>query len=272
MIVKHKNDFSSYLSDWFTTLQMVRLNLRAQTQKTVLAKPKVFQALGENKYELCLMLHHLHTRMHQLEERSVIQIDLMSYSEARVFLKSVYIFCRILLDTVAAVIEYFYKKNEKINLPHSFHGLTSKQKAGQLPDELSKALSQTLSWFPDFKSRREDLVHNYQSFLILFQKDPKGKLALDHTYLSPSNISIGETLGDIRHYVGFLLRSYQELVDALLDLFDLKFKDWYGMVQGQRSRTETIMEGISAYVLWWAARYGNYQHADLRICDEECKT
>jgi len=42
------------------------------------------------------------------------------------------------------MIEYFYKKNEKINLPHSFHGLISKQKAGQLPDELSKALSNSL--------------------------------------------------------------------------------------------------------------------------------
>jgi hypothetical protein len=272
MIVIHKNDFCTYLSDWFNRLQMIRLNLQIQAKRTLGTKPKPFQALGDNTYELCLMLFYLDAKMRRLEESSPNQIDLISYSEARVFLKSVYLFFRILLDTVAAVIEYFYKENEKITLPPSFRKLISKQKAGQLPDELSRALNQSLSWFPDFKSRREDLVHHYQSFLILFQKDPRGNIALDHTYLNPSDIPNGETLGNIRDYVGFLLKSYQGLVDALLDLFDLKFQDWYGIIGGYKSRTETIMEDISAYVLWWAARYGNYQHADLRISDEECKT
>jgi hypothetical protein len=269
MIVRQKNDFSTYLSDWFTTLQMISLNL--QTKKMLGTKPKPFHALGDNTYELCLMLFYLDTKMRRLEESSPNQIDMMSYSEARIFLKSVYIFFRILLDTVAAVIEYFYKENEKITLPHSFRKLISKQKAGQLPDELIRALNQSLSWFPDFKSRREDLVHHYQSFLILFQKDPRGKIALDHTYLNSSYIPNGETLGNIRDYVGFFLKGYQGLVDALLDLFDLKFRDWYGIIGGYQSRTETIMEGISAYALWWAARYGHYQHADLRISDEGLK-
>ena len=267
MIVRHKNELSTYLSDWFARLQMVRLN--KPTERMFRTKPKPFQSLGDNTYELSLMLYYLDSRLHQLEERSSIQIDPMSYSEARVFLKSVYIFFRVLLDTVAAVIEYYYKKNEKISLPQSFRRLISRQKNGQLPNELSKALSQSLSWFPDFKSRREDLVHHYQSFLILFKKDPKGETTLNHSYLHAPNVPSRETLGDIRAYVGFLLKNYQELVDALLDLFDLKFQDWYGIMGGYQSRTETIMEGISAYMIWWASRYGNYRHADLRISYED---
>lgn len=77
-----------------------------------------------------------------------------------------------------------------------------------------------------------------------------------------------ETLGSIRDYVGFLLKGYQELIDSLLDLFDLKF----GMVRGHSSRTETIMEDLSGYMLWWASTYGKYQNSNLQIIDEERKT
>lgn len=135
----------------------------------------------------------------------------------------------------------------------------------QLTAELPQALSQSLFWFPDFKSRREDLVHHYQSFLILFKKDPKGKTILDHAYLNPSNIPSEENLGDIREYLGFLLKCYQELIDSMLDLFDLKFENWYGIIGGYESRTETIMEGLSGYMIWWASKYGKYKHAGLQI-------
>lgn len=269
MIVRHKNELSTYLSDWFTSLQIVRMNLPAQSNKILGAKPKPLYALGENTYELNFMLCRLHTRMQLLEKSGPRKIDPLTYSEARVFLKSVYIFYRILLDTVAAVIEYFYKKNEKINLPSSFRALIVKQKNRLLPDELSNAIQQTLSWFPDFRSRRDDLVHHYQLFLILFQKDPKGKIALDHTYLNSTNIPTGETLGDIRDYVGFLLKCYQELIDSLLDLFDLKFQNWYGIVRGHNSRTETIMEGLPGYMLWWGSMYGKYQNNNLQIKYED---
>jgi len=204
-----------------------------------------------------------------MEKSEPSKIDPKTYSEARIFLKSAYIFYRILLDTVAAVIEYFYKKNERINLPSSFYGLISKQRKRQLPDELSNAIQQTLSWFPDFKSRRDDLVHNYQSFLILFQKDPKGETALDHTYLNSSKIPSGKNLGNIREYVGFLLKCYQELIDSLLNLFDLKFQDWYGIVIGHNSRTETILEGLTGYMLWWASIYGKYQNSNMQIKYED---
>jgi len=269
MIVRHKNDFSTYLSDWFTSLQMIRVNLPEQTNKILRAKPKPFHALGENTYELNFMLYHLNTRMQLMEKSEPSKIDPKTYSEARIFLKSAYIFYRILLDTVAAVIEYFYKKNERINLPSSFYGLISKQRKRQLPDELSNAIQQTLSWFPDFKSRRDDFVHNYQSFLILFQKDPKGETALDHTYLNSSKIPSGKNLGNIREYVGFLLKCYQELIDSLLNLFDLKFQDWYGIVIGHNSRTETILEGLTGYMLWWASIYGKYQNSNMQIKYED---
>lgn len=272
MIVRHKNEFTTYLSDWFTRLQMVRLNLPKQTNKIFRTKPKPFHALAENTYELNFMLYHLNTKMQLMEKNGLNKIDPMTYSEARIFLKSVYIFYRILLDTLAAVIEFFYKKNENINLPSSFHALVKKQRRGQLPNELSNAIQQTLSWFPDFKSRRDDLVHNYQSFLILFQKDSKGKTALDHTYLNSFKIPNGETLGDIREYVGLLLKCYQELIDFLLNLFDLKFQDWYGIVRGHNSRAETILEGLTGYMLWWASIYGKYQNSNMQIIHEGVET
>jgi hypothetical protein len=269
MIIRHKNELSTYLSDWFKSMQMMQNNLPSQANKKLIFKPKPFHALGENTYELSFMLYHLHSKMLLLEKDETNKIDSMAYSKARVYLKSVYIFYRILLDTLAAVIEYFYKKNEKINLPSSFHLLFNKQKNGQLPSELSSVIQHTLLWFPALISRRDDLVHHYQSFLILFKKDKKGKTFLDHAYLNSSKTPSRETLGDIRDYVGFLLKSYQELIDSLLNLFDLKFQDWYGIVQGHNSRTETILEGLPGYMLWWALVYGKYQNCNMRIIDEE---
>ncbi|KAF5433500.1 hypothetical protein C5S39_01575 [Candidatus Methanophagaceae archaeon] len=250
-------------------MQMIQNNLPSQTNKKLIFKPKPFHALGENTYELSFMLYYLHSNMLLLEKNETSKIDPMAYSKARVYLKSVYIFYRILLDTLATVIEYFYKKNEKISLPSSFHSLFNKQKNGQLPDELSSVIQHKLSWFPALMSRRNDLVHHYQSFLILFQKDQKGKTFLDHTYLNSFKTPNRETLGDIRDYVGFLLKSYQELIDSLLNLFDLKFQDWYGIVRGHNSRTETILEGLPGYMLWWASIYGKYQNCNMQIIDEE---
>ena len=106
-----------------------------------------------------------------LEKNETSKIGPMAYSKARVCLKTVYIFYRILLDTLAAVIEYYYKKNEKISLPSSFHSLFNKQKNGQLPDELSSVIQHTLPWFPALMSRRDDLVHLATRFC--FECEPK---------------------------------------------------------------------------------------------------
>lgn len=272
MIVRHKNEISTYLSDWYNCLQMTKNYLPSKINKKLTARPKPFNALSENTYELNFMLYNLHSNILLLENNEPKNIDLMAYSGARVYLKSAYIFYRILMDSLAAVIEYFYKENEKINLPSSFHRLLKKQEKGNLPNELSRAIQKALSFFPDLKSRRDDLVHNYQSFLLIFQKDRKGETFLDHTYLNFSKMQDMETLGSIRDYVGFLLKSYQELIDSLLDLFDSKFEVWYGIVRGHNSRTETIMEDLSGYMLWWASVYGKYQNSNLQIIYEEKKT
>jgi len=272
MIVRHKNELSTYLSDWYNCLQMTQKYLPSKTNKKIIAKPKPFNSLSENTYELNFMLHNLHFNILLLENNEPSKIDTMAYSKARVYLKSAYIFYRILMDSLAAVIEYFYKENEKINLPSSFHRLLKKHEKGNLPNELSSVIQKAFSFFLDLKSRRDDLVHNYQSFLIIFQKDRKGETFLDHNYMNFSKMQDMETLGSIRDYVGFLLKSYQELTDSLLDLFDLKFEFWYGIVRGHNSRTETIMEDLSGYMLWWASTYGKYQNSNLQIIDKEGKT
>jgi hypothetical protein len=250
-------------------MQMIQNNLPSQSNKKLTFKPKPFHALGENTYELSFMLYQLHSNMLLLEKNGTSKIDSMAYTNARVYLKSAYIFYRILLDTLTAVIEYFYKKNEKISLTPSFYSLLNKQEKGQLPPELSSLIQGTLLWFPSLRSRRDDIVHNYQSFLILFQRNQKGEIFLDHTYFNSSKTPNKETLGNIRDYVGFLLKGYQELIDSLLNLFDLKFHEWYGIVRGINSRTETILEGIPGYMLWWASSYGKYYNCNMQIIEKE---
>lgn len=153
MIARHRNDFSTYLSDWFTCIQMMQKAGSAGNHRLIGSRPKPFRALWSNTYDLSLMLFHLDSKMNVLEKKPPLELDPKAYSECMVFLKASYIFYRILLDTLAAVIEYFYKKNERINLPHSFKNLLSQHKAGKLPKELSGVLKTSLSWFPEFKSR-----------------------------------------------------------------------------------------------------------------------
>ncbi len=265
MIAKHKNDLSTYLSGWFMCLQMGQIAGLKNTRLMLTSKPKPFYAIGSHTYELSLMLSHLDSKMRILESKSPLELDHKAYSECIVFLKASYVFYRILIDTLAGVIEYFYKKSEKINLPRSFNGLLSKHKNGRLPKELSDVIKDSISWFPDFRARRDDLVHHYESFLILFGKDPQNKTILEHSLMPGKRTPTVNNLRDIREYLGFVLKEYQQLVDGLLDHFDSKFKGWYGIVKGDKSRTETILEGSSAYMIWWAAKYGNYQHPDLII-------
>jgi hypothetical protein len=262
--VRHKNNLATYLSDRLLDLQMLQKVGPGRDRHFFASQPKPFLALSNNSYDLSLMLKYLDSKLITLENKQHYK----SYSECIVFLKSSYIFYRILLDTLAAVIEFLYKKNESINLPNSFKKLISKYKTNELPTELSQLIKNTLSWFPEFKSRRDDLVHNYQTFLIHFGKDTDNLITLEHSYTFDKKVSNSNNLGNIREYLGFIFKEYPVLVDGLLDHFDSKFHDWYGIVRGYDSRTETILEGTPAYMIWWTAKYGNYKHDGLFINDK----
>ena len=228
--------------------------------------PKTFQAIASQTYDLSTMLMYLDSKLKILENKSPQAMDYQAYADATVFLKAAYLFFRILLDTLAGVIEYFYEKNEDMKLPHNFKKLLNKEKAGKLPKDLSVILNKAHVWFPELRDRRDDLVHHYEHFLILFGKNKNGVSVLEHSGMGERKNRL-KNYGEIRQYFGFLLGGYQRLIDDLLDHFDTKFRTWYGIVASKSARRQTQMEGNATYMLWWAAKYGDYKHPDLVVQD-----
>lgn len=245
------------------------MNIVTKIQKSGKRKrqpiPKTFQAIASQTFDLSVMLMYLDSKLRILENnKSSLAMNHQVYADAIVFLKAAYLFFRILLDTLAGATEYFYQKNEGINLPSSFNGLLKKEKRGKLPKDLSFILEKAHIWFPEFTKRRNDLVHHYESFLILFGKNKSGVDILEHSSNRTKENKL-KNYGEIRQYFGFLLSGYQRLIDDLLDHFDTKFRTWYGIIVSKSSRTQTQMEGNAACMLWWAAKYGDYKHPDLVI-------
>jgi len=257
--VVHKNDLSAYLGDWKNVMNII---LKAQPPVSL---PQTLISFSNNTYDLSLMLAYLDDKLTVLEETPITpsQFNYQAYAEARVFLKASYLFFRILLDDVSGIIKYFYNKNEpKVGVKKSFNDLLKKAKNGKLPEDLSKLLERSISWFPEMRKRRTDLEHYYESLLISFKQGEDGKNILGHFS------TMGHTSSDyenIRGYFGFILSEYQTLIDNLLDHFDTKFRDWYGIVQGKSGRTSSIMSGCVAIPLWWAYKYGNYRDEDLQV-------
>ena len=258
----HKNDLSTYLSDW--KIKMERMSKFSKIGKNKPQPiPKTFQAISIQTTDLWIVLGYLDSKLKILENNKLpFSKKYQDYADAIVFLKVTYTFYRILLDTLAGIIRYFYKKNEGIDLPHSFNRLLVKSKKwNKFPKDLSVILKKVHIWFPELKKRRDDLVHYYESFLILIEENKSGMNILKHF-----NIAYGDKFKKyegIREYIGFLLCVYQQLIDGLLDHFDTKFKDWYGIIAGRSSRTQTIKEEDMLW--WWAVKYGNYKHSDLKI-------
>jgi len=261
--VVHKNDLSAYLGDWKNVMNII---LKVQPPMSL---PQTFISFANNTHDFCLMLAYLDDKLTILEETPLTpsQFNYQAYAEARVFLKASYLFFRILLDDIAGIIEYFYKKNEPNvyrGLKKGLDALLKKARNGKLPEDLSKLLERPSSWFTEMTKRRDDLVHNYESLLISFKQDEDGKYILGHFSTKGHNSREYE---DIREYFGFVLCEYQTLIDNLLDHFDTKFRDWYRIVQGKSGRTGSIMSGYVALPLWWAHKYGNYRHKDLQVSE-----
>ena len=101
--------------------------------------------------------------------------------------------------------------------------------------------------------------------LISFKQSPDGRNIVGQ--FSTKGVHTSE-YEDIRDYFGFVLCEYQKFIDNLLDHFDHKFDDWYGLGRGKSSRTICILEGNSGIMLWWAYRYGDYRNDDLQVVDD----
>jgi hypothetical protein len=224
--------------------------------------PEPIESFSSNSVDFSILLRYLDNTLRILEETPVTpsKFPYQAYAEARVFLKAFFIFLRILLDDLSGIIEYFYKTNERRDLPEKFNKLLKQADENKLPKDLSKLLSPRRSWFQELKKTRDDLVHHYDSILISFKQNGEGRNVIGHFNIKRRTPYVHE---NTRKYIGLALREYQRLIDDLLDHFDERFKDWYRIVQGKKSRTTIILEG--GITLWWAYKYGNYRNRTLKI-------
>ena len=181
------------------------------------------------------------------------------------FLDAIYLISRMLLDSAAGVVRHFYKCNEKRELPKSFNVMFKKSAKGELPDNLNAVFLACETWFPHLKDRRDDIVHDYETYFIGFEQNSEGKIRT--IQFSPRNKTQAIRDEDLRSYIGVVMAGYQRFVDALLNHWDTTFLRWYGIVTSINSRQPTILEGRSANILWWAYRYGGYKHDSL-VVDE----
>ena len=262
----HKNDLSNYLSEWKMQME-IRNRLFKIGKNKWYPIPKTFQVISTHTTDLLVVLRYLNSKLKILENNNLpFSEKYQDYADAVVFLKCTYIFYQILLDTIARIIKSFYKENERLKLPDKLFIPPDKNKKGKnipIPKDLSVILEKVYAWFPEATDRRNCLVHDCESFLILFEGNKSGMNMLKH-----SNITFKKgikSFGGIREYIGFLLCVYQQLIDDLLDHFDTKFKDWYKIIAGRSSRTQTQREGDMLW--WWAVKYGGYKNPDLKFIE-----
>ncbi len=265
--ITHKNDLRAYLGDWKTEMGILYITIAKRKPEEskrfhVTEIPKPIESFSFNSDDFSILLRYLDNTLRILEETPVTpsKFPYQAYAEARVFLKAFFIFLRILLDDLSGIIEYFYKTNERLDLPESFHRLLKKADMCEMHEDLSKLLRPRRSWFQELKKIRDNLIHHYDSILISFKQNGKGKNVIGHFHIKGPTPGTHE---DTRKYIGLALSEYQGLIDDLLDHFDERFKDWYGIVRGKTSRTTSIIEGD--ITLWWAYKYGNYRDQSLQV-------
>ncbi len=273
--IVHNNDLNAYLGDWKTNMNMMsdaitrRVSKEEGERYRITRHPKPFESFSFNCQDFSILLTYLDDNLRVIEETPITanQFPYQAYAESKVFLKICYIFFLVLLDDLAGIIEYFYKKNEPtVEVKKKFNDLLGKaNKDSLLSSELAELVKTTNSWFPEVKKRRDDLVHQYETLLISFKQNPDGGNIAGQ--FSTKEIHTRD-YEDIREYFGSVLCEYYEFINKLLDHFDNKFYTWYGIVRGKSSRTTSIIEGNAGIMLWWAYRYGNYRNDDLRVIED----
>jgi len=263
MTITHTNVLSTYLADW-----SIKIRLLPRVKKAATAPVKgyanIFRAISTGERDINTLLRLIDERLRILEKRPLLTVenikdfDFTADVEIIVLLKALYVQIRIYLDAISGVIRYFHRQK---NLPKSFNDLLKKLGTQAIPDDLSQVLSPALNWFKDLKDTRDNLVHHYEDFLLLFNDK-----VIHHVSFSKMNGSKAFDYGAIRSCVGELLKNIQMMIDHLLDHFDEKFFDWYGFVQSFTSRNRTIFDG--GYMLYWAHKYGGYNHTELHVQED----
>jgi hypothetical protein len=232
-----------------------------------LTVPQPVQSLMRHEFNLCLMLELFDERLTRFE-RSLkgekVNCDYGAYSEAMAFLDAIYLFSRMLLDSAAGVVRHYYNYNNiGRKLKESFNDLYNKAVKGELPNNLNKLFSECETWFPQFRDRRDAIVHHYETYLIGIGKNSEG----DTTAMQFSPGKKTQKIEDLRSYIGMVMAGYQRFVDELLDYWDEMFRSWYGIMRSVNSRTTTIFEGRSANILWWAYQYGGYRNDNMVVSE-----
>jgi hypothetical protein len=224
----------------------------------------IFRAISTGERDINTLLRLIDERVRILERRTLPTVenikdfDFIADVETIVLLKAFYVQVRIYLDAISGVIRYFHRQ---MNLPKSFNDLLKKLEKGRIRGDLFQVLSLAPNWFKTFKDTRDDLVHHYEDFLLMFNGN-----IIHHASLSKRKGSKAFDYGSIRSCVGELLKNIQIMIDHLLDHFDKKFFDWYGFVQSPASRNSTIIEG--GFMLYWAYKYGGYNHTELAVQED----
>ena len=269
--ITHNNDLRAYLSDWKTKMGILYNTIAKRDPEeskryNITRIPKPIESFSFNSNDFSILLRYLDNTLRILEETPVTHSEFpyQVYAEARVFLKSFFIFLRILLDDLAGIIEYFYKTNGRLGRIKGFDDLLKKAYKSKLPEDLSELLRPRRSWFQELKKIRDDLIHHYDSILISFKQNEGGRNVVGHFNIKGRTHYVQE---DTRKYIGLALSEYQGFIDDLLDHFDRRFKDWYGIVRGKTSRTTSIIEGD--ITLWWAYKYGNYRDQALQVDERQ---
>lgn len=261
--ITHINVLSTYLADWSMKIQLLPYAKDPAAQ--IKGYTNLFRAVSVGERDINTLLRLIDERLQFLETRPLLSLentktfDFIADFEVIVFLKALYVQIRIYLDTISGAIRHF---NKKLNLPKNFNKLLMKVGTPAIPQNLTQVLLPAITWFKYLKNTRDDLVHNYEDFMVLINGS-----TVHHASLSKISGNKVFDYGAIKLSVGELLKNIQVMIDHLLDYFDDNFFDWYGFVQSTNSRNRTIYEG--GYLWYWAYKYGGYSHKEFQVRDEK---
>jgi hypothetical protein len=264
MRISHKNSIQGYVGDW---LMAMGVKARAEGKSSSgLKVPQPVHSLMRHELNLCLMLELFGdclTRFEKSLNGEKTDCDYGAYSEAIAFLDAIYVFSRMLLDSAMGIVKHrdFDKSEKGREFPKSFDDMYKKSLRGELPNNLN-AVFLGCTWFPQLKDRRDAIVHDYETYFIVFGQNSEGeKTAQQFSPLKNAHAIVDE---DLRSYIGMVMAGYQRFVDGLLDYWDEMFLSWYHM---SIFRHSTTFMGRRANILWWAHKYGGYTNDNMVVSE-----
>jgi hypothetical protein len=263
-MIEHKNRLQDYLGNWLTIMDVrARFEGKPSSGRRI---PQTLHSLIRQDFNLCLMLELFDERLTRFEgslDPEKAKCDYGAYPEAMAFLDAIYLFSRMLLDSAAGVIGYLQKWDTGDEVPKSFNKLLKKSAEGRLtPDGLNAVFSGCEAWFPKLRGRRGQIVHDYETYFIGFERSPSnGKMAVQ---FSPQEDTRAARNEDLRSYIGTAMAGYQSFIDRLLEYWDKQFMSSHGVCV---PRDRPILMGRVGNILWWAHRYGGYRNDNLLISE-----